>query len=194
MRLIFGLGNPGEEYKDTRHNVGFLLIDKLSQLYKISLDVFKFQALIGEGKIAEEKVILVKPLSFVNNAGKPLLELKRSYEVKNEDIIIISDDVDLEKGRIRITSKGGDGGHKGLRSIIQFLETSEIPRIRIGIGRPEEEVDLRSYVLGKFTPLEREIIEESIKRAIEAIKVMILEGIEKAMREFNAISQSSPLL
>lgn len=188
MKLIFGLGNPGEEYKDTRHNTGFLSIDKLSELYKIPLDIYKFQTLMGEGKIVGEKIILVKPLCFVNEAGKFLYEVKQNYEVKNQDIIVISDDVDLERGRIRITTGGGDGGHKGLRSIVQCLGTSNIPRIRIGIGRPEEKIDLRDYVLGKFTFQEREMIEESIRRATEAIKVIVLEGIEEAMREFNSFS------
>jgi len=188
MKLIFGLGNPGEEYKDTRHNTGFLSIDKLSELYKIPLDIYKFQTLMGEGKIVGEKIILVKPLCFVNEAGKSLYEVKQNYEVKNQDIIVISDDVDLERGRIRITAGGGDGGHKGLRSIVQCLGTSNIPRIRIGIGRPEEKIGLRDYVLGKFTLQEREMIEESIRRATEAIKVIVLEGIEEAMREFNSFS------
>ncbi len=186
MKLIFGLGNPGEEYKDTRHNIGFLFIDRLSELYKISLDIYRFQALIGKGKVVEEKIILVKPLCFVNEAGKPLYETKQNYEVKNQDIVVISDDVDLKRGRIRIASGGGDGGHKGLRSIIQYLGTSDIPRIRIGIGRPEEKMDLRDYVLGNFTFEERKIIKESIDRATRAIKVIVLEGIEKAMGEFNS--------
>lgn len=188
MKLIFGLGNPGEEYKDTRHNIGFLFIDRLSELYKISLEIYEYQTLIGEGSIEKEKIILAKPLCFVNEAGKPLYELKQNYEVKDQDIIVISDDVDLERGRIRITSKGGDGGHKGLRSIIQYLGTSNIPRIRIGIGRPEEKMDLRNYVLGNFTFEEKKIIKESIDRATRAIKVIVLEGIEEAMREFNAFN------
>lgn len=188
MKLIFGLGNPGEEYKDTRHNIGFLFIDRLSELYKISLDIYRFQALIGEGEIVEEKIILVKPLCFVNEAGKSLYEVKQNYEVKNQDIIVISDDVDLERGRVRIASKGGDGGHKGMRSIIQYLGTSNIPRIRVGIGRPEEKMNLRDYVLGNFTFEERKIIKESIDRATGAMKVMVIEGIEEAMREFNAFS------
>jgi len=191
MKLIFGLGNPGEEYKDTRHNIGFLFIDRLSELYKIPLDIYKFQTLMGKGKIVGEKIILVKPLCFVNEAGKSLYEVKQNYEVKNEDIIVISDDVDLERGRIRIASKGGDGGHKGLRSIIQYLGTSNIPRIRIGIGRPEEKMDLRDYVLGNFTFEERKIIKESIDRATRAIKVIVLEGIEEAMREFNKMVMSN---
>jgi len=134
MRLIFGLGNPGRDYTHTRHNVGFMVIDNISKKYKIHLNVYRFQALIGEGRIEEERVILAKPLTFVNEAGRSLYQIKEGYQIEPSKMIIISDDVDLKLGKLRIASKGGDGGHKGLRSIIESLQTREIPRLRVGIG------------------------------------------------------------
>jgi len=185
MRLIFGLGNPGREYAHTRHNVGFMVIDNLSKKYKIHLDVYKFQALIGEGRIGNQSVILARPLTFVNEAGKSICQIKESYQIDPSEMIVISDDADLTLGRLRIAGKGGDGGHKGLRSIIQALKTEEIPRLRVGIGRPEGDMELRDYVLEEFAPQEREVIEEVIERASQAIEAIILQGIQKAMKEYN---------
>ncbi|RLE07589.1 aminoacyl-tRNA hydrolase, partial [Candidatus Aerophobetes bacterium] len=156
-----------------------------SKKYKIHLNVYRFQALIGEGRIEEERVILAKPLTFVNEAGRSLYQIKEGYQIEPSKMIIISDDVDLKLGKLRIASKGGDGGHKGLRSIIESLQTREIPRLRVGIGRPEGEMELRDYVLEEFTPPQRQVIEEAIERASQAIRVMITQGIQEAMREYN---------
>jgi len=185
MRLIFGLGNPGREYKNTRHNAGFLVVEALSKRYDIHLDTYKLEALIGEGQIEKERVILAKPLTFVNEAGRCIYQLKENYQMDTSELIVVSDDADLSLGKLRIASRGGDGGHKGLKSIIQSLRTEEIPRLRIGIGRPESNMELRDYVLEEFTSEQRQIIEEATERASQAIEVIILQGIQEAMMEYN---------
>ncbi len=185
MRVIFGLGNPGKEYEETRHNVGFRVVDSLSQKYKVKLDSYLCQCWMGEGRIDEERILLAKPLTFVNAAGGSLSQIKQKYGIKLEDIILISDDADLDLGKLRIARRGGDGGHKGLGSIIESLKTEEIPRLKIGIGRPDKELELEEYVLGRFSSEERRIIEEAVDKATEAIEVMIKRGIDKVMREYN---------
>ncbi len=184
--MIFGLGNPGPEYRQSRHNLGFRVVDSVSQKYKIELNSYSHQALIGKGCIGKEVVILAKPLTFVNVAGESLYQIKQSYRLTCQDLILISDDVDLDLGRLRIGSKGGDGGHKGLRSVIRSLGTNLIPRLRIGIGRPSEEGDLKEYVLGEFKVSEKEVIEAAINRASEAIETIISQGIDKAMSKYNS--------
>jgi len=185
MRVIFGLGNPGKRYEQTRHNIGFRVIDRLSQKHRIKLNKYLCQAWIGEGKIEEERVLLAKPLTFVNAAGISLFQIKQKYGIKLEDIVVISDDADLELDKLRLARKGGDGGHKGLRSIIESLNTEKFCRLRIGIGRPEEKINLREYVLEEFTFKEKEIIEEAIDRASQAVEMLIREGIDEAMKHYN---------
>jgi len=185
MRVIFGLGNPGKDYEDSRHNIGFRVIDKLSQEHRIELNKHSCQAWIGEGEIGKEEVFLVKPLTFVNAAGVSLLQLKQKHKTSLEDIMVISDDVNLELGKIRLARRGGDGGHKGLRSIIEFLGTEEFPRLRIGIDRPEQKIELKEYVLGEFTFREKKIIEETIDRASQAVNMVIRQGIDETMKLYN---------
>ncbi len=191
MRVIFGLGNPGPEYRESRHNLGFRVVEDLSQKHKIGLNSYSHQALIGKGCIGKEVVILAKPLTFVNAAGESLYQIKQAYRVNCEDIILISDDVDLDLGKLRIASKGGDGGHKGLRSVIRSLGTNLIPRLRIGIGRPNEEVNLKEYVLSGFNTGEKKVIEAVIDRASEAIETIISQGIDKAMSKYNSNDQQT---
>lgn len=185
MRVIFGLGNPGKDYEESRHNIGFRVIDKLSQEHRIELNKHSCQAWIGEGELGKEEVFLVKPLTLVNAAGISLLQLKQKHEVSLEDIMVISDDVNLELGKLRLARRGGDGGHKGLRSIIEFLGTEEFPRLRLGIDRPEEKVELKEYVLGEFTFREKKVIEETISRASQAVEMVIRQGIDETMKHYN---------
>ncbi|TKJ46949.1 aminoacyl-tRNA hydrolase [Candidatus Aerophobetes bacterium Ae_b3a] len=185
MRVIFGLGNPGKAYEQSRHNIGFRVIDKLSQEHRIELNKHSCQAWIGEGEVGREEVFLVKPLTLVNAAGVSLLQLKQKHEVSLEDIMVISDDVNLELGKLRLARRGGDGGHKGLRSIIEFLGTEEFPRLRLGIDRPEEKVELKEYVLGEFTFREKKVIEETISRASQAVEMVIRQGIDETMKHYN---------
>jgi len=187
MRLVFGLGNPGKEYCRTRHNVGFLVIDCLSEKFKINIENYCFRSLVGEGKIKGEKVILSKPLTFVNESGSSLKEIKTYYQLNLEDIIVISDDVDLPSGRIRVAKRGGDGGHRGLRSIIQNLKTENFPRLRVGIGRPLEEMSLKDYVLEEFTPSEWELMELIIQKASLAIEIILTKGLDEAMQKYNRL-------
>ena len=185
MRVIFGLGNPGKDYEQSRHNIGFRVIDKLSQEHKIELNKHSCQAWIGEGEVGKEEVFLVKPLTLVNAAGVSLLQLKQKHEVSLEDIMVISDDVNLELGKLRLARRGGDGGHKGLRSIIEFLGTEEFPRLRLGIDRPEQKIELQEYVLGEFTFREKKVIEEAINRASQAVEMVIRQGIDETMKHYN---------
>jgi len=167
------------------------VVEDLSQKHKIGLNSYSHQALIGKGCIGKEVVILAKPLTFVNAAGESLYQIKQTYRVNCEDIILISDDVDLDLGKLRIASKGGDGGHKGLRSVIRSLGTNLIPRLRIGIGRPNEEVNLKEYVLSGFNTGQKKIIEAVIDRASEAIETTISQGIDKAMSKYNSNDQQT---
>ena len=185
MRLIFGLGNPGIQYRSTRHNLGFMVINRLSELHKIELSTFSYHAWLGEGFLAQQKILLAKPLTFVNEAGKSLAEIKQGYRLSIKDILIINDDADLELGRLRISKKGGDGGHKGLRSIIQSLGTQEVPRLRVGIGRPGEDQDLTQFVLGEFTSQEKKVIKDTVDRAAQAVEVLVNQSIEEAMSQYN---------
>lgn len=185
MRVIFGLGNPGKAYEQSRHNIGFRVIDKLSQEHRIELNKHSCQAWIGEGELGKEEVFLVKPLTLVNAAGVSLLQLKQKHEVSLEDIMVISDDVNLELGKLRLARRGGDGGHKGLRSIIEFLGTEEFSRLRLGINRPEQEIELKEYVLGEFTFREKKVIEETISRASQAVEMVIRQGIDETMKHYN---------
>lgn len=185
MRVIFGLGNPGKDYEESRHNIGFRVIDKLSQEHRIELNKHSCRAWIGEGEIGKEEVFLVKPLTLVNAAGVSLLQLKQKHKTSLEDIMVISDDVNLELGKLRLARKGGDGGHKGLRSIIESLGTEEFPRLRIGIDRPEQKIELKGYVLGEFTLREKKIIEETISRASQAVEMVIRQGIDETMKLYN---------
>ena len=185
MRLLFGLGNPGREYGWTRHNLGFLVIDNLAFQHKIELSKLCFQAVIGEGMIDQERIVLVKPLTFVNRSGISLVQILNSYGLDPVDIVVISDDINLQPGQLRISRSGSDGGHRGLRSIIESLGTEEFPRLRIGVGMPGGEKELVDYVLSEFREREWKIIEQAIERAIQALGVIVVGGIDKAMREYN---------
>ena len=185
MRVIFGLGNPGKDYEESRHNLGFRVIDKLSQEHKIELNRHSCQAWIGEGEIGKKEVFLVKPLTFVNAAGSSLLQLKQKHKTSLEDIMVISDDVNLELGKLRFARRGGDGGHKGLESIIQFLGTEEFPRLRIGIDRPGQKIELKEYVLREFSSREKKVIEEAINEASQAVEMLIRQGIDETMKLYN---------
>lgn len=185
MYLIVGLGNPEPEYSNTRHNMGFDVINCLSQQSKIEINRSKFDALYGNGVISGEKVILVKPQTYMNLSGKAIREFKKFYKLENEDIIVIYDDIDIEKGKIKIRKKGSAGTHNGMKSVIQELSTDEFVRIRVGTGKPEFENDLANYVLAPIPKDEREILDEGIFDAKSAIIEIIKNGIDAAMNKFN---------
>lgn len=184
MYVVVGLGNPGRKYDCTRHNVGFEVIDYLAYRNNIEVKKIKHKALIGEGTIAGQKVMLVKPQTFMNLSGQSVSEICGYYKIDLDKLIVIYDDIDIDFGRVRIRKKGSGGTHNGMRNIIYQLQEDIFPRVRIGIGRPEKG-NLVSYVIGKFEEKEKEDIILSIKLATEAVENMIEEGIDKAMNNYN---------
>lgn len=186
MYLIVGLGNPGKEYAHTRHNVGFDIIDLLSNKYNISISRAKFKGEFGEGTIGNEKVILLKPTTYMNLSGESIREISNFYKIPKENIIVVYDDISLEIGKLRIRSKGSAGGHNGIKSIIANLSSDEFSRIKIGVGHPKN--DLVSFVLGKFSKDERAVLEKVFDVVIEAVKEIIINNDVEAMNKFNGFS------
>lgn len=185
LTVIAGLGNPGNKYENTRHNVGFSTIDLLSSKHGIKVNKLKHKALTGEGTIAGERVLLVKPQTFMNLSGESLRDIAEWYKLPMENIIIIYDDVDLPVGTVRIRPKGSSGTHNGMKSVIYQLQSDEFPRIRIGIGKAPEGWDLADYVLSRFNPEETAAIRESIERAADAAAAIVSSGVSAAMNQYN---------
>lgn len=185
MYLIAGLGNPTKEYDKTRHNVGFSVIDVLADKYRIDVAEKKHKALCGKGVIEGQKVILVKPQTFMNLSGESIREVADYYKLEAEDIIIIYDDISLEPGQLRIRLKGSAGGHNGIKNIIVHLGTQEFPRIKVGVGAKPPRMDLADYVLSRFAKGEQPLMDDAFCEAAEAAVMMITEGAEKAMNHFN---------
>jgi len=186
MYVILGIGNPGKKYEGTRHNIGFIALDYMGAHYGIKINKIKHKALIGEGNIAGEKVILVKPQTYVNLSGESLREVCTFYKVPPENVIVIHDDVSLDNGIIRIREKGSAGGHNGLKSIILRLNSDEFPRIKIGVGAKKENTDLADHVLGRFQKSEVPVLEDSIIRASEALELMVKGRNDLAMSKYNS--------
>lgn len=185
MYLIIGLGNPEEEYSKTRHNMGFNTINKLAQKYNIKITKTKYEGLYETGEIEGQKVILIKPQTYMNLSGNCVKQFVDFYKVEKENVLVIYDDMDIEPGTIKIRKKGSAGGHNGMKSIIQMLGTEEFPRIRIGIGRPEHNGDEINYVIGAIPKEEIPKLEEGTEKAKEAIIEILKNGIDKAMNKFN---------
>jgi peptidyl-tRNA hydrolase, PTH1 family len=183
MHLIVGLGNPGTQYKGTRHNVGFDILDLISVKYNIVVNRIKFKGVYGEGNIGGETVILLKPSTFMNLSGESVREAASFYKINPSNIIILHDDISLEIGRMRIRSKGSAGGHNGLKSIILNLSSDEFIRFKIGVGQPKGE--LVSHVLGKFSKDERVLIDNVSNSTVEAVELVIKQGVALAMNKFN---------
>jgi len=186
MKIIVGLGNPGREYEKTRHNAGFMVIDRLSAVLKTPVEKRMFRALTGQGRIGDEKVLLVKPQTFMNLSGEAAGALLRWFKLAPADLLVICDDLDLPPGKMRIRSRGGSGGQKGMQSIIETIGADEFPRFRLGIGRPADpSFETADYVLGRFGQEEAEIFAEAVKLAAEAVVFAVNEGLEKAMNRYN---------
>jgi len=185
LYVIVGLGNPGEKYANTRHNVGFKVIDLLAKRNNIKVNKIKFQSLYGEGNIAGKKVALIKPITYMNNSGVAVREIKDFYKLEAENILVIVDDVDIKFASIRIRKKGSAGSHNGLKSIIQHIRTENFPRIKLGIGQKSHNQDLADFVLGEFSKEEESIIEDSILLTARAVETMLEKGIHQAMNEYN---------
>ena len=185
MYIIIGLGNPEPEYSNTRHNMGFDVINILAKKNNINLNKGKFDAICGTGIIQNEKVMLVKPQTYMNNSGEAIRKIIDFYKEPLENIIVIYDDMDTQIGNIRIRSKGGPGSHNGMKSVIDVLNTDVFPRIRIGIGRPMFKEMTIAYVLEKISKEEREILDKAIDKAADATIDIIEKGIDKTMNMYN---------
>lgn len=185
MYLVAGLGNPGKKYRDTKHNVGFDVINLLSERLNVKVEKIKHQSLYGEVIINGEKVIIVKPQTYMNNSGISVRGFADFYKIPLENIIIIYDDIDIPIGNIRIRKKGSAGSHNGMKSIIYHLKDDNFPRIRIGIGKPSGEKDLINHVLGGFSKENRELVDETILRASKAVEEIIYSDLEKSMNMYN---------
>ncbi|MDD2390842.1 MAG: aminoacyl-tRNA hydrolase [Desulfobacterales bacterium] len=183
--LIAGLGNPGEQYINTRHNAGFMILEHLSGIFSISMNRHRYESLYGHGFAADRKVVFVKPMSFMNNSGQPILCIARRYKIPCPDIIIIHDDIDLPIGTIKIKVKGGHGGHNGLKSIAEALQCDRFVRVRIGIGRGAPGRNVTDHVLGNFDSEEMTVMDQIIPTACNAIRMILNKGINEAMNKFN---------
>ena len=187
MYIIAGLGNPDRQYQNTRHNVGFDVIDVIADKYDIAMGERKHKAIIGKGYIAGQKVVLVKPQTYMNLSGESIRQVIDFYKVdEKSELIVISDDVSLDMGQIRIRKRGSDGGHNGLKNIIMHLGHDEFIRVRMGVGEKPTRMDLADYVLGHFSAKEREVMNEGARTATLAIETIIAEGPDAAMNRYNA--------
>jgi PTH1 family peptidyl-tRNA hydrolase len=185
MKLIVGLGNPGLQYAATRHNIGFEAIDSIAEAHGIPIERNKFKALIGEGTIKGEKVILMKPQTYMNLSGEALRKCMDWNKLTKEDIVVIYDDVALEVGQLRLRKTGSAGGHNGIKSIISHLGSQDFMRVKVGVGEKPPGWDLANYVLGRFTEAEMKLICPKLNDVVKAIEVLVDQGIDKAMNEYN---------
>lgn len=184
MKFIVGLGNPGKKYKKTRHNVGFEAVEELASMWQLSWKKSKWRSETAETMAGGEKVILVKPLTYMNLSGEAVGPMLDFYKASPEDVLVVYDDLDLAPGTVRLRKKGGHGGHNGLRSLIEHLGTKEFKRLRIGIGKPEK-VSVIDYVLGTFPPEERKQMEEAVKKAAASAEAWSSKSFDEVMNEFN---------
>lgn len=186
MYLIVGLGNPGRQYEATRHNMGFDTVDCLIEKHNVPQGGVKFNAMYGKGIIGGDKAILMKPLSFMNLSGSPVRDMVNFFKIDPEkELIVISDDIDLEPGQLRIRKQGSAGGHNGLKDIIQKLGTQNFVRIKIGVGAKPQGWDLADHVLSRFPDSERKLVDEAIREAADAVEKIIAQGPDAAMNEYN---------
>ena len=191
MFLIVGLGNPGKEYEDTRHNIGFKVVDNIAKEYNIEINRQKFKGTYGEGFIDGEKVILLKPTTYMNLSGESVREVVDFYNLENDQILVVYDDVSLEIGTLRIREKGSAGGHNGIKSIIAHLGSDIFSRIKVGVGQPN--VDLIKYVLGRFTKEEMVVLSESIEASTKATREIIKSDVKTAMNQFNGFKANTKI-
>ena len=185
MYLIVGLGNPEEEYARTRHNMGFDTINKISQNNNIELNKKKFNSIYGMGEIEGEKVLLLKPQTFMNLSGQAVRDFMNFYKIKENQLIVIYDDLDIEPGIVKIRKKGGPGTHNGMKSVVHEIQTENFYRIRVGIGNPKYKGDLLNYILTRIPDEEYKVLQEATQKAAEAVVEILKNGIDIAMNKFN---------
>ena len=185
MKLIIGLGNPGKPYEHTRHNIGFDVIDALASKWGASLNQSKFNGMYASVHRPEGKVILVKPLTYMNLSGECVRPLMDYFDIEVEDILVIYDDLDLETGKLRLRQKGSAGGHNGIKSLIQHLGTQEFDRIRVGVNRPPAGMKVADYVLSKFSKDDQPVVEDAIKKSCDAVEAALVKPFLDVMNQFN---------
>jgi PTH1 family peptidyl-tRNA hydrolase len=182
---VVGLGNPGDAYMKTRHNDGFMVVDEVAEAFSISLVKLKFDTILVRGSVDGVEVILIKPMAFMNLSGPPVLKIANYFKILCEDMLAIHDDIDLAFGRIKIKEKGGYGGHKGVRSIIDAIGGGDFVRLRIGVGRPEAGISAADHVLGKFSLKEKKVLDQIITEARDAVVTILCKGAKEGMNRFN---------
>lgn len=185
MYVIVGLGNPGRQYENTKHNIGFISLDYLSNQWNIPITKIKHKAVIGEGNHKGERVILVKPQTYMNLSGESVGEIMRFYKVPPENLIVIFDDVSFDVGTVRIRPKGSDGGHNGMKSILYHVQSDNFPRIRLGVGKKPAQFDLADWVLSKFTDEEVKILSKAVDNVPLMVEEIMEKGPQSAMNKFN---------
>ena len=186
MWLIVGLGNPGDEHRSTRHNVGWNVADELAERAATTFSEKKFKARVARGRIASTDCVVIKPQTYMNLSGESVGPAAGFYKLTTSDIVVIHDDLDLDVGRLKLKQGGGHGGHNGLRSLVEHLPDANFLRVRIGIGRPPPQWDSADYVLSRFTKVERPVIESAVKEAADAVEAIIRDGIQRAMNVYNS--------
>ena len=192
MYLIVGLGNPGRKYEKTRHNMGFDVIDCLVEKHGVPQSGVKFNAMFGKGLIGGERVILMKPLSFMNLSGGPVREMVNFFKIDPEkELIVIYDDIDLDPGQLRIRKQGSAGGHNGMKDIICCLGTDRFVRVKVGVGARPQDWDLADYVLSRFSDADRKVIDEGIEQAADAVEMAVEKGVDIAMNQYNKKKSAS---
>jgi PTH1 family peptidyl-tRNA hydrolase len=186
MKVIVGLGNPGGSYARSRHNVGFWVVDRLAEHHRLRFSRREYKSQVAEGRVGEERVMLMKPQTYMNLSGEALQRARRALRLEPERFLVVYDDLDLSVGRLRVARSGGAGGHHGVESIIEALGSKEFSRIRVGIGRPGSREANVDYLLDSLSPEEASTLSESVARAADAAEVVVREGIAAAMNRFNA--------
>ncbi|HID31484.1 MAG TPA: aminoacyl-tRNA hydrolase [Desulfobacterales bacterium] len=184
-RLIVGLGNPGEAYRFTRHNIGFMVVDALARRHNILVNKRRFEAVFGVGCVGKRSVLLAKPMTFMNLSGQAVRNLVHFFKLGTKDLLVIHDDIDLVFGKIKIKQRGGDGGHKGLKSLIETLGNGAFARLRIGIGRPGTKQEVEGYVLNRFDAQQEEVVYKVITMAQDAVETILLKGLTQGMNCFS---------
>lgn len=185
MYIVVGLGNPGKKYNISRHNIGFEVADEFARSNNIVMNKTKFKAIIGEGIVSGEKVIVVKPQTFMNLSGESVMSIMNFYNLDIENMIVIYDDIDIEVGKLRIRKKGSAGSHNGMRNIIYLLKQDNFPRVRVGVGKPPAGRDLANFIIGKFSKSEQEILVPIVKDAVSAVETIIKDDVDLSMNRYN---------
>ncbi len=184
--IVVGLGNPDRKYENTRHNAGFITVDTLADKMDIRLDRIKYKSLCNTCTIADKKVLLMKPSTYMNNSGQAVVEAMNFFKVPSENVIVIFDDISLDVGKMRIRRKGSDGGHNGIKNIIYLSGSDQFPRIKMGVGNKPEKWDLADWVLSNFTESEKKLLDETAQKACDAVEKIISGNIDKAMNLYNS--------